>query len=79
MTREEMGDRIRLIRQALRLTQEQMGEYINAGQSKISEIEHGVQWPLFEDIGTLALALNFSLDVLNAPGEFDLKACLRRG
>jgi hypothetical protein len=52
---------------------------INAGQSMISDIENGVQWPLFEDIGRLALVLNFSLDVLNAPGEFDLKACLHRG
>ncbi len=43
----------------------------------ISEIENDAQWPLFEDLGTLALALNFSLDVLNASGEFDLKACLR--
>ena len=56
-----------------------MAKYINARQPKISSIERGLQWPLFEDIGTLALALNFSLDVLNAPGEFDLKACLRRG
>lgn len=74
-----MGDRIRLIRQARRLTQREMAKLINAGQSKISDIERGLQWPLFEDLGTLALALNFSLDVLNAPGEFDLKACLHRG
>ena len=60
----------------MRLTQQQMGAYINAGQSKICEIEQGDQWSLFDDIGRLALALNFSLDVLNAPGEFDLKACL---
>lgn len=76
MTRTEMGYRIRLIRLARGLTQEQMGALINAGQSKICEIEKGEQWPLFEDLGRLALALRFSLDVLNAPGEFDLKACL---
>lgn len=76
ITREEMGQRLRLIRLARRLTQREMAALINAGQSKISDIENGVQWPLFEDLGTLALALNFSLDVLNAPGEFDLKACL---
>lgn len=76
MTRTEMGNRIRLIRLALRLTQEQMAAHIGARQSKICDIEKGKQWPLFEDIGRLALALNFSLDVLNAPGEFDLKACL---
>ena len=79
ITRKEMGHRIRLIRQARRLTQREMAKLINAGQSKISDIERGLQWPLFEDLGTLALALNFSLDVLNAPGEFDLKACLRGG
>jgi transcriptional regulator with XRE-family HTH domain len=71
-----MGQRLRLIRLALRLTQRQMGAYINAGQSKICAMEKGEQWPLFEDLGTLALALHFSLDALNAPGEFDLKACL---
>ncbi len=71
-----MGQRLRLIRLARRLTQGQMAAYINAGQSKISDLENGAQWPLFEDLGKLALALNFSLDVLNAPGEFDLKACL---
>lgn len=76
MTRTEMGQRIRLIRLASRLTQGQMAAYINAGQSKISDMENGEQWPLFEDIGNLALALHFSLDVLNAPGDFDLKACL---
>ncbi len=76
MTRKEMGQRIRLIRLALGLTQRQMGAYINAGQSKICDMEKGEQWPLFEDIGRLALALHFSLDVLNAPGDFDLKACL---
>lgn len=77
MTRTEMGHRIRLIRLALGLTQEQMGAHIHASQSKISDIENGEQWPLFEDIGRLALALQFSLDVLNAPGDFDLKACLQ--
>ena len=77
MTRTEMGHRIRLIRLALGLTQEQMGALIHASQSKITDIENGEQWPLFEDIGRLALALQFSLDVLNAPGDFDLKACLQ--
>ena len=76
MTRAEMGQRIRLIRLALRLTQRQMAAYIDARQSKICDIEKGKQWPVFEDIGRLALALHFSLDVLNAPGDFDLKACL---
>jgi transcriptional regulator with XRE-family HTH domain len=76
MTRTEMGQRIRLIRLALRLTQRQMAAYIDARQSKICDIEKGKQWPVFEDIGKLALALHFSLDVLNAPGDFDLKACL---
>ncbi len=54
-----------------------MGAYINAGQSTICDIEHGEKSSLFEDIGRLALALHFSLDVLNAPGDFDLKACLQ--
>ncbi|MBL0127858.1 MAG: helix-turn-helix transcriptional regulator [Flavobacteriales bacterium] len=76
MTRTELGYRLRLIRLARGLTQEQMGALIHAGQSKISDIEKGEQWPLFEEIGRLALALHFSLDVLNAPGDFDLKACL---
>ncbi len=30
-----------------------------------------------KDIGRLALALHFSLDVLNAPSDLDLKACLQ--
>ncbi len=76
MTSTELGDRLRLIRLALRLTQREMAAYINACQSEISDIENGEQWPLFEEIGQLALALHFSLDVLNAPGDFDLKACL---
>ncbi len=77
MTRTELGNRIRLIRLALHLTQKEMGAYINAGQSTICDIEHGEKSSLFEDIGRLALALHFSLDVLNAPGDFDLKACLQ--
>lgn len=75
MTTEELGGRLRLIRNARDLSQEEAGKPIHADQTKMSNMELGKSNPCFMDILTLSRTMHFSLDVLAAE-KFDLHRCL---
>lgn len=72
----ELGKRLRIVREIRGYDQDEEAVILNCDSTKISDIERGEQSPKYVDLLILARALHISLDVLGAPGEFDLKACL---
>lgn len=56
--KELLGKRIKEIRIAKKLTQEQLSEMTNIGASSISKIESGIYHPTDENLEKIAAALN---------------------
>ncbi|QBO36144.1 XRE family transcriptional regulator [Periweissella cryptocerci] len=59
-----LGENMRLIRNALTLTQEQFGEEIDVDQALLSKYERGIREPSIDLVVTISQVVNISLDVL---------------
>lgn len=61
---EAIGERVRLRRRALKLTQERLAEQVDLSTSFIGHIERGEKKASLETVAKLASALDTSLDYL---------------
>jgi transcriptional regulator with XRE-family HTH domain len=77
MTNEEIGRRLRKIREYRDMTQADLAKACNAVQTKISDIEKGYTTVSYADMGTFSKALHFNMDMLYHCDPFDLSACLK--
>ncbi|WP_417459014.1 helix-turn-helix domain-containing protein [Kordiimonas sp.] len=73
--KKTIGQRIKLLRSARGLSQEQLAEEIGRGISSISKLERGIMMPGIDTLVLLAGSLNCSLDDLVQP----LDASAKRG
>ncbi|HIO01537.1 MAG TPA: XRE family transcriptional regulator [Alphaproteobacteria bacterium] len=64
-----IGQRVKLLRSARHLSQEQLAEEIGRGISSISKLERGIMMPGIDTLVLLAGALNCSLDDFVRPLE----------
>ena len=64
--RKEVGKRVRIIRKAKKLTQEQVGERAELNYKYVGEVERGEVNPSIETLFAIAEALNVSLSQLFA-------------
>jgi transcriptional regulator with XRE-family HTH domain len=62
--REKFGQRIKLIRLARRLSQEQFAELLGISVDFLSLIERGINAPSFENLDVFSAQLNMPLSVL---------------
>ena len=60
----EIGNRIRIKRKEMKLTQEKLSEFIDVSPSYISEIERGSSICSLQTISNIAITLNTNLDYL---------------
>ena len=58
------GEKIKLLRENMELSQKQLGESVNMTQRKISYIEHNKYEPGLEDIRAFCRFFNVSADYL---------------
>lgn len=63
-TRKKFGERIKILRKAKDLTQEELGEKANLSYKFIGEIERGQTNPSFDTLAALAKALNINISQL---------------
>jgi transcriptional regulator with XRE-family HTH domain len=73
--KKTIGRRIKLLRSARDLSQEQLAEEIGRGISSISKLERGIMMPGIDTLVLLAGTLNCSLDEFVSP----LEASAKRG
>lgn len=64
--RQRVGKRVRIIRKARKLTQEQVGEKADLNYKYVGEVERGEVNPSIETLSAIADALNISLSQLFA-------------
>lgn len=64
MNDETLGDRIRIIRQTKRLTQEQLGERVDVTSAYIGQIERGERTPSIRCLKIIAKELDVSIEAL---------------
>lgn len=65
------GKRLKLLRTNLKLTQKQLGEYLNLSQRAISSYENGLRFPDEQILNLIANYFNVSVDYLL--GRTDIK------
>ena len=75
LTNEEIGKRLRKIREYRDVIQATLAEAFNAKQPKICEFEKGYTTISYADMVIMSKTLYFSLDIFHQP-EFNLSACL---
>ncbi|TNE64580.1 MAG: XRE family transcriptional regulator [Alphaproteobacteria bacterium] len=71
--KKTIGQRIKLLRSARDLSQEQLAEVVGRGISSISKLERGIMMPGIDTLVLLAGALNCSLDDFVRPLEATAK------
>ena len=75
MTSTEIGERLRIIRTYRGWSQKRLGAIVHGDQTKICGFQKGRSIP-FTEMGLMAKALCFDMNVLYTSTPFDLMACL---
>ncbi|MCL2473879.1 MAG: helix-turn-helix domain-containing protein [Alphaproteobacteria bacterium] len=69
-TKKNMGLRIKAIRSARKMTQEQLAEKVGISTEAISNIERGVNFPSFDNLIIIANVLNCQIsDIVDNPSK----------
>ncbi|MDL4842468.1 helix-turn-helix domain-containing protein [Aquibacillus rhizosphaerae] len=59
-----LGKRLRIVRNAKRISQEKLAEYAQTDKNYISEVERGLKQPTIEKLYTITQALDINIEDL---------------